>query len=101
VFFTALAWLNVRSITWWEGGTEGRMRPFAPAVLLAACGVVIALLMSGSHPRAALILLCGAGSSMLLAALDRWPLEGTTRRAAADFVLLTPLLCLLSGGMVR
>ena len=53
------------------------------------------------HRRSALVVLCGAVSALLLAVLDRCPMNETVRRAAADLVLLTPLLCLPLTGMVR
>jgi hypothetical protein len=101
VYFAALAWLNVRSITWWEGESRDRIRPYAAAAGLAAAGLVTAFAVAGAQPRAALILVAGAASALLLAALDRLPMDETVRRSAADFVLLTPLLCLPLAGMVR
>jgi hypothetical protein len=101
VFFATLAWLNVRSITWWEGEATGKLRPSSAAVALAAAGTAMAVWTKASHPRSALVVLCGAVSALLLAALDRCPMNETVRRAAADLVLLTPLLCLPLAGMVR
>jgi hypothetical protein len=101
VFFAALAWLNVRSITWWEDAAAGKLRPSSAAVGLAAAGTALAVWTMEIHRRSALVVLCGAVSALLLAVLDRCPMNETVRRAAADLVLLTPLLCLPLTGMVR
>lgn len=100
MFFAALAWLNVRSITWWEGESRGRVRPLAAALMLAAAGAVAALALAAGRPRGATLMLCGVVSALLLAVLDGRPMDATLRRAAADAVLLTPLALLpLAGWM--
>ncbi len=92
--YAALAWLNCAAIEGWEG-SEGRLCRVAPlAALLGIAALLAATLLAALHPRAALLLVAAAASDLLLALLDR----GRTRltplalRAAADLVLLTPLL---------
>jgi hypothetical protein len=64
------------------------------ALALAAIGLPLCLLTAASaHPRPAVLLAAGATSALLLALLDRTRARMTplALRAAADFVLLTPL----------
>jgi hypothetical protein len=104
VFFALLAWLNCHAIERWESGlSEGepgissigaRSGVFALAFLLACAGVLAAALIFVVQPRAAVLLLAGAASALLLGLLDRarGRMKPLTLRACADLVLLTPLL---------
>lgn len=115
IYFAALAWLNCRSIATWEAeknsrsaGIKGsRVRFFEvfPALtanlfaaeLLAFAGFLMACLASRSDLRAAALLAAGATSALLLALLDRLRKRMTplALRAAADLVLLTPVVIFL------
>jgi hypothetical protein len=112
IYFAALAWLNCRSIATWEaeenfradGLRARRIRIFgafpalatnlSAAPVLAFAGFLLACLAWTSSPRAAALLAAGAASALLLALLDRLRRRMTplALRAAADFVLLTPIL---------
>jgi hypothetical protein len=112
VFFAALAWLNCSCIARWErveACPEQRRRGSALcgnrsspslrsiALALAAIGLTLCLLAAVSaHPRPAALVAAGAASALLLALLDRERARLTplALRAAADFVLLTPLALL-------
>lgn len=110
-FFVPLAWLNCHAIDRWESEKSKSVDPsatmdppaqwrrrssFTAACLLAACGTVLAAGVAWLHPRAAALLAAGAASAVLLALLDRrrGRLSPVALRAAADFVLLTPVLLL-------
>lgn len=115
IYFAALAWLNCGSIATWEAETNTgadeprarRIRIFGPfpalttnlsaAAVLAFVGFLLACLARRSCPRAAELLAAGGGSALLLALLDRMRRRMTplALRAAADFVLLTPVLIFL------
>lgn len=88
----ALAWLNVRAIGHWEGDTPDGVR--GPALALAGITLAAAATLIHAQPRAAALLALAAASAFLLLLLDRFHhrLEAVTLRAAADLVLLTPLL---------
>ena len=91
--FIALAWLNCRAIEVWE--SRSRTLVAVQGLALTTIAAVAALLIARSgHPRAGLLMAAAALSAALLALLDRWQtkLAPTTLRAAADLVLLTPLL---------
>jgi len=104
VYFSALAWLNVRAITSWESGKArlGRM-----ALALSGIGMVLAALLVAAQPRGAALLAAGAASAALIGWLDRFStlasqqvsesalLDPVTLRAAVDLVLLTPLLLVM------
>lgn len=108
IYFAALAWLNCWCIARWEcadNGFDVRRRvdaqlplfpsaAFTAAVLVAVGGLMLALIAPSSELRATMLLLAGALSALLLALLDR--LRGhitpLALRAAADLVMLTPLL---------
>lgn len=94
VFFAALAWLNCHAIERWESGAASRI--VALASLLGLAGVLIAVLLAATQPRPAALLAAGAASALLLALLDRvrGRLAPLALRAAADLVLLTPLVVL-------
>lgn len=98
-FFAALAWLNCFAIDRWEGpcGDSIAMRIQLPAGLIAVAGGLSAILLSASQPRAGILMLAGAASALLLALLDRMRhrLTPLALRAAADLVLLTPLVVML------
>ena len=96
-YFAALAWLNCHAIARWESGQATRGRFAAVRTLgaaLALAGLLLACIVAAEHPRAAALLGAGAASALLLALLDRGRerLTPLALRAAADFVLLTPLL---------
>jgi hypothetical protein len=111
VFFAALAWLNCSCIARWEvvGGPaccEGRRSPLprSLALVLAAIGFLLCLVAAASaHPRPAFLLAAGATSALLLALLDgtRDRMMPLALRAAADFVLLTPLALISVAGLFR
>jgi hypothetical protein len=91
--FAAVAWLNLTAISNWEGsGREDGVRPTAVrlAIVCGGCGTALA----GPEPRLALLLAMVAASSLLLAWLDgaRARMDAVTLRAAADLVLLTPVV---------
>jgi hypothetical protein len=95
-FFALLAWLNCHSIDGWESeGGPGRAIVF-PAGLLAGMGLISAMLLFSTWPRLAALLVAGAASAVLLVLLDRYRsrLSPLGLRAAADLVLLTPLVLL-------
>jgi hypothetical protein len=94
--FAALAWLNCYAIDRWESSVESTLRraiPFRIEMLAGACGLLSATLCV-SNPRSSALLACATISALLLAQLDRLRnrLTPVTLRAAADLVLLTPLL---------
>jgi hypothetical protein len=96
-FFAVLAWLNCRAIEAWESHCRIKMGHIAGAIALA--GLVLAGGFAACHSRQSALLLAGAVSALLLAALDRFRnrLRSVTLRAAADFVLLTPAFLLAAG----
>jgi hypothetical protein len=102
--FAALVWLNVKAIGCWEsaapvsGCARGvRKIAFLLAALCGGCGVA----MAAPEPRVGLLLALVAVSSLLLAWLDgvRERMDAVTLRAAADLVLLTPVLLLILIGV--
>lgn len=99
VFFALLGWLNCHAIEFWEsapGNTEdGVVQTLGWGLALA--GLAMAGLLELDHSRCAGLVVCGAASAGLLAALDRLRNRMTpvTLRAAADLVLLTPLVLLV------
>lgn len=116
VYFAGLAWLNCWCIARWESpGKTGTVRArhsrrterfFGRAeqganadvpLMFAFAGLLLGAAASASQPRAAALILAGAASALLLALLDRARLRlaPLALRAAADFVLLTPLLLIL------
>lgn len=92
--YAALAALNLRAIAVWES-TPRKSRPQSsiqiPALFLAPASLALAAF---SAPRPAAILAAASSSALLLLFLDRIreKLSPLTLRAAADLVLLTPLL---------
>jgi hypothetical protein len=111
VTFAALAWLNCSCITQWESmdatrdgqlaSAKGKFRDrksgpsaiFFASILLACGALILAAAGGAAHSRPAALLAAGAMSALLLAWLDlmRARFSALALRAAADFVLLTPL----------
>jgi hypothetical protein len=97
VFFALLAWLNCHAIDRWEAPHRKRgSQIFAPACLLAVAGIPLAGFLSQAQPRFAALVLAGVAAALLLALLhrSRGRLTPLALRAAADLVLLTPLVLL-------
>jgi hypothetical protein len=96
LYLALLAWLNCHSIERWEtrGSNSPRAHVLTPATALALAGGLLAALLAAAQPRMAALIAAGAGSALLLALLDRLRCRFTpvALRAAADLVLLTPLL---------
>jgi hypothetical protein len=111
VFFAALAWLNCSCIARWEGiegppccDDRSSRSPRSIALGLAAIGLLLTLLVAASaHSRAAALLAAGTTSALLLALLDRTRASMTplALRAAADFVLLSPLALIPFAELLR
>jgi hypothetical protein len=117
IYFAGLAWLNCTSIALWEredrGGRiearvgaargrnctahGGRMSNSQAAMALALAGLLLACAAAELHVRIAALMMAGASSAVLLTLLDRvrQHMTSVALRAAADLVLLTPLLLLL------
>ena len=94
--FAVLAWLNCYAIDRWESSAESKSQraiPLRIEILAITCALLSAALCA-SHPRSSALLACATISALLLAQLDRLRnrLTPVTLRAAADLVLLTPLL---------
>jgi hypothetical protein len=96
ILFALLAWLNCFAIDRWENAAANRSHVFFPACVLALAGLMIAAALSSIQPRCAALILMGALSGLLLAVLDRLRARLTplALRAAADLVLLTPMVLL-------
>ncbi len=96
LYFAALAWLNCLAISRWESKAHAaRQTGVLPlGCWLGLAGAILALMLSAASPRAAAVLAMGALSALLLTLLDRMRnrLAPLALRAAADLVLLTPLL---------
>ena len=109
IYFSALAWLNVRAITRWEsGGAETGMPPgkrtlAGVSYLLAGCGILLADVSTASQPRAAALLAVGTLSALMIGWLDgrRERFSPLTHRVAVDLVLLTPVLLVAAAPLVR
>jgi len=99
--YAVLAWLNCYAIEAWESKGASRVRLCAGTV--ATCSLLLAACLPRSEPRGALLLLAGAVSAWLLSLLDRARshLTALALRAAADLVLLTPVLPLLLAARIR
>ncbi|MGA8043345.1 MAG: hypothetical protein WCA37_11115 [Terracidiphilus sp.] len=96
--YAALAWLNCHAIERWESRSVQRGQGVVMAGwALASVGLAAAAVMRVAEPRLAELMACAAGSGLLLCGLDRvrMRLSPVALRAAADLVLLTPLVCLL------
>jgi len=96
VFFTLLAWLNCHAIDRWEAypDSASRLPIFSLASLVALAGLLLSVFLFPTQPRSAALFAAGAAAALLLSLLDhlRNRLTPVTLRAAADLVLLTPLL---------
>jgi hypothetical protein len=90
--YMALAALNLHAIAVWESPRAVRVR--WPAVVLA---LVALLLAAFCAPRSGALLAAAAGSALLLGLLDclRGRISALNLRAAADLVLLTPVVFLI------
>lgn len=99
VFFAALAWLNCDAIAYWESqeSSLGWTRVRRAACCIGIAGLLSAYFAAPTEPRMAALLAMGSTSAFLLACLDglRSRFSSVTLRAAADFVLLTPVLLLV------
>jgi hypothetical protein len=93
--FAALAWLNCHAIDRWESTSPAHIATKACA--LAAAGIISACALANAQPGTAVLVATAALSGLLLALLDCGSVR--TRplalRAAADLVLLTPLVLLV------
>jgi hypothetical protein len=101
-FFALLAWLNCRSIEKWEGEKwEGAERSgvtrWRAGWVVAGVGLALAAVLAPDE-RVGALLLAGALSAMLLAGLEgrRSRMRPVMLRAAADVVLLTPVLLVVA-----
>jgi hypothetical protein len=101
IAFAALAWLNVGAIGSWESYSEKRSRMRRPAIALACACLALAAVLALTQPGSAEVVLAAGVSALLLAALDGMAatMEPVVLRAAADLVLLTPLLVLAARGL--
>ena len=90
--FAALAWLNLHAIAVWESQQAGRVRRAAVALAVSALGLAV---FSSAQSRE--LLIAAGCSALLLAALDclRKRIAPLSLRAAADLVLLTPVVFLI------
>ncbi len=109
-FFALLAWLNCHAIDRWESPPRCEAlprrqalphHPFNPSIasaasLVALAGLLLTAVFCLSQPRFAALLAAASAAALLLALLDslRRRLTPVALRAAADLVLLTPLLLL-------
>jgi hypothetical protein len=100
-YFAAVAWLNCVCIGKWE--SMQNPAAWRECFIVAAAGMVLCMLASHATPRAVALLACGSLSAVLLAMLDwrRHRLTPLALRAAADLVLLTPLLLIPFAELVR
>ncbi len=96
IAFAALAWLNVSAIGCWEGCFEKRAQMRRAAIALASACLALAAVLASTQPGSAEAVLAAGVSALLLVALDTLAasVEPVVLRAAADLVLLTPLLVL-------
>lgn len=99
VAFAVLAWVNLRAIEVWETsrGSVARVALGGAAIFLAGAGALVWV-----QPRGALVLMAAGVSALLLAGLGaiREGMDRVTLRAAADAVLLTPLLLMAAERLV-
>lgn len=95
LLFAMLAWLNCHAIDRWEHRAPKTLSG-AGALALCCFGAATAVVVSAHDARIAALLLAGSISAGLLAILHilRNRLTPITLRAAADLVLLTPLVLL-------
>jgi hypothetical protein len=98
IVFALLAWLNCFAIDRWENGTDrGRRHVFVGGCGLGLVGLITGAALAVTEWRVGALVLTGAMSAFLLAMLDRMRgrLTPLGLRAAADLVLLTPLVLLI------
>ena len=96
LFFAALAWLNCYAIEQWESPSwrSGKTRVVRMGALFTGGGALLALVLVSHAPRSAFLVAAGAASALLFVVLN-WiqpRLTPVALRAAADLVLLTPVL---------
>ncbi|HWT65809.1 MAG TPA: hypothetical protein VN151_06810, partial [Terracidiphilus sp.] len=93
-YLAVLAWLNCYAIDRWEASPDASIA--RSAGVLAVVGGLLALALRASHPAAAALVTAAAASAALLVLLDaaRTRMTALTLRAAADLVLLTPVVLL-------
>jgi len=98
-FFATLAWLNCQAIDFWESPrkTKFSRQIFFASCALALAGILWASILHATHVYTAELFAAGAMSALFLAYLDRIRMRLTplALRAAADLVLLTPLVLIL------
>lgn len=92
--FALLAWLNCHFIEHWETNHAPRNGTLLAIILTLAGAALASALLALRQPAAGALAACGAASALLLALLHRLRgrLTPVALRAAADLVLLTPLL---------
>jgi hypothetical protein len=92
-FFALLAWLNCRWIEIWESAARNDVTRWFAGWVVLGVGLALAAVLA-AHERTAALLLAGALSAALLAGLNglKGRMRPVTQRAAADLVLLTPVL---------
>jgi succinate dehydrogenase hydrophobic anchor subunit len=105
MFFAVVAWLNCHAIAQWEApGSDAAVGPLGRAgALVVLVGALVAVLLAQTEARSALLVAAGTASALLLTALDRFRhrLTPLALRAAADLVLLTPVLLLTFGSLSK
>jgi len=103
--FACLAWLNCAAINRWESGNRFASDGSSAQIgfLLACASGICASLLVHDSVRIAGLLVCAVISALLLAFLDRYchRLTPVTLRSAADLVLLTPAVLLVSTALIR
>jgi hypothetical protein len=94
--FALLAWLNCHLIERWETASDSWSGSRLALALAVAAAALTASLAVAQQPAAAALAACAAVSALLLALLDRQRgrLTPVALRAAADLVLLSPLILL-------
>jgi hypothetical protein len=98
VGFAFLAWLNCHFIDRWEDPAHAQYTGIPlPAYLLGVAMLLAGLSIAPMGARLAGMLIAGAISALLIAILDvmRHRLTPVALRAAADLVLLTPLMLVI------
>ncbi len=111
IYFSALAWLNVRAITCWESNEAGagkrpgrsRLRLGPIAWALAAGGMALAAALVATQPRTAALVTVGCTSGLLIAWLDgqRERFNPLTLRVLVDAALLTPVILVAVEPLMR
>ncbi len=103
VYFVGLAWLNCFAIGRWESTEPDAIGVRRLSILYGIAGTLLAMQQASGSPRAAAFVAAGSASALLLAGLDvlRPRMTAVTLRAAADFVLLTPVAVLLPSLLSR